>query len=119
MTQGTSPPRPKPAFITAKRSHTRRTAHLRGSAKRAREDALIEQVAPEMPPCIATQAVWVGVLKVIQADPKHPAGAKPLTPDGRFNFMGVDFCEGCKPEHKAQQGPRCRPDWYKDEDDEM
>ena len=90
---------------------------LLGSARRREVDELIAQVAPVMPPCFSKRATWIDALRAIQADPLCPPEQRPLTASGGFN-LGVNFCAGCTPDYRADQGHLCRPDWYRDEDDE-
>ena len=85
--------------------------------RRQESDALIDKVAPVMPPCFAKRRAWLDVLKAAQADPGCPPENRPLTPDGEFNFHGVVWCTGCTPEYRIDQGHLCRPDWFHDEGD--
>lgn len=91
---------------------------LAGSIQRRDMDDLVASVAPVMPPCFAKRATWVAVLRAAQADPLCPPDRRPLTPDGRFNYRGVNFCLGCTPQYKLSQGHLCRPDWFRDEDED-
>jgi hypothetical protein len=102
---------------TTPKRFTRRPSAQRGSQQRSDTAELVAQVAPSPAPCFANKVVWVETLQAIQADSKLEASRKPLTPDGKFNYMGVNFCAACPPEHKARMRQRCRPDWFKDEED--